>query len=245
MNPLIRQCLPSFNNINLNLPCLGKISISALICHIVSFLLLSSWMVTGSWLLNNLIGMSFCVMSLLFIKIPNGKIATIILVLLFIYDIFWVFFSKPFFGESVMLSVATRTSTNPLMTFAQFFGFSQYIKQNLHPPIKLISWNGHILGLGDIFLPGMVVCMAFNFDTLMKKMNKNRSYFKNALYGYTIGLLTAQFFATIMRVGQPALLYIVPSILVYIFIHAYKNNELKDIWNGIEEKKEVDIESVV
>lgn len=141
-----------------------------------------------------------------------------------------------------MLSVATRKSTNPLMTFAQFFGFSQYIQQDLHPPIKLISWNGHILGLGDIFLPGMVVCMAFHFDILMKKMNKDRSYFKNALIGYSIGLLTAQFFATILRVGQPALLYIVPSTLAYIFIHAYKNNEIKDIWNGIEEKKEIDIE---
>ncbi|KMZ70621.1 hypothetical protein ZOSMA_198G00230 [Zostera marina] len=35
-------------------------------------------------------------------RLPNIKICTLFLICLFVYDVFWVFFSERFFGENVM-----------------------------------------------------------------------------------------------------------------------------------------------
>lgn len=43
-----------------------------------------------------------------FLRLPNIKIAAILMLGLFIYDIFWVFYSAPIFGSNVMISVATQ-----------------------------------------------------------------------------------------------------------------------------------------
>jgi len=45
-------------------------------------------------------------------RLPSLKIAAISLMALFVYDIFWVFFSQRFFGENVMVVVATKESDN-------------------------------------------------------------------------------------------------------------------------------------
>ncbi len=42
------------------------------------------------------------------------KLMMFMLVALFFYDIFWVFFSKYFFGANVMETVATQQSPNPV-----------------------------------------------------------------------------------------------------------------------------------
>lgn len=42
------------------------------------------------------------------------KLMIFMLVALFFYDIFWVFFSKYFFGANVMETVATQQSPNPV-----------------------------------------------------------------------------------------------------------------------------------
>jgi len=39
---------------------------------------------------------------MMFLRIPSLKIAMVILILFFLYDIFWVFLSKPIFGSNVM-----------------------------------------------------------------------------------------------------------------------------------------------
>jgi hypothetical protein len=41
------------------------------------------------------------------------QVAMIALVALFIYDIFWVFFSSSFFADNVMVAVATKKADNP------------------------------------------------------------------------------------------------------------------------------------
>jgi signal peptide peptidase-like protein 2B len=41
------------------------------------------------------------------IEVDSLRTATVLLTLAFFYDIFWVFYSNIFFGESVMASVAT------------------------------------------------------------------------------------------------------------------------------------------
>ena len=61
-----------------------------------------------AWVLQDILGISFCISLIRSIRLPNLKVCTILLVLLLLYDIFFVFIT-PFFsaGKSVMVEVAT------------------------------------------------------------------------------------------------------------------------------------------
>lgn len=67
-------------------------------------------------MMNNVLGISFCVQAIEAISLGNYRNGALLLTGLFFYDIFWVFYSERFFGDNVMVSVA----------------------QNLDEPIKLL-----------------------------------------------------------------------------------------------------------
>lgn len=58
-----------------------------------------------AWILQNIMGISLCILFLSLVRFPNIKVATILLSLAFLYDIFFVFLSPIFFQESVMIKV--------------------------------------------------------------------------------------------------------------------------------------------
>ena len=61
-----------------------------------------------AWVLQDILGISFCISLIRNIRLPNLKVCTILLVLLLIYDIFFVFITPLFSaGKSVMVEVAT------------------------------------------------------------------------------------------------------------------------------------------
>jgi len=49
---------------------------------------------------------------------------------------------------------------------------------------------------------------------------------------YAIGLMMANIAVYVMRMGQPALLYLVPMCLGCMFVVGYKNGEVKEVWDG-------------
>lgn len=128
-----------------------------------------SWMITGHWLLNNILGISLCIAFVSHVRLPNIKVCALVLVGLFVYDIFWVFFSEQFFGSNVMVTVATRQTSNPVHTVASSLNmqkFSEVVAKKLDMPLKLIfprslwdvnrgNFRGQYLmiGLGDLVLP--------------------------------------------------------------------------------------------
>ncbi|KMZ64997.1 hypothetical protein ZOSMA_33G00260 [Zostera marina] len=60
---------------------------------------------------------------------------------LFVYDVFWVFFSERFFGENVMVSVATQKVSNiPVHTVVDKLSLPglQLITKKLELPVKFI-----------------------------------------------------------------------------------------------------------
>jgi hypothetical protein len=61
---------------------------------------------TKHFMMNNVMGISFCVQSIERISIGSYKIGAILLSGLFFYDIFWVFGSEKVFGSNVMVTVA-------------------------------------------------------------------------------------------------------------------------------------------
>ena len=59
------------------------------------------YFITKHWLLNNLFGISFSIIGIKALVVPNFKIGYLLLLGLFFYDIFWVY------GTDVMVTVAT------------------------------------------------------------------------------------------------------------------------------------------
>jgi len=169
--------------------------------------------------------------SLSILRIPNIKVACIALVCLFFYDIFWVFYSESIFGENVMLKVATTASHNPMNTIASHFGINMVV-ENIHLPIKVI-WGEHMLGLGDIVLPGALVAFSLKLDHLWFKSCTGWSrYFRNGMMGYALGLFCAMCAVFVFRIAQPALLYLVPSTLIPILAVGWTRRELGIMWHG-------------
>ncbi|XP_020216275.1 signal peptide peptidase [Cajanus cajan] len=116
------------------------------------------------WLANNILGLAFCIQGIEMLSLGSFKTGAILLAGLFVYDIFWVFFTP------VMVSVA----------------------KSFDAPIKLLFPTSDsarpfsMLGLGDIVIPGIFVALALRYDV---SRGKQPQYFKSAFLGYTFGLV--------------------------------------------------------
>ncbi|KOB67544.1 Signal peptide peptidase [Operophtera brumata] len=108
-------------------------------------------------------------------------------------------------------------------------------------PAKLVfpsmHHQGHfsMLGLGDIVMPGLLLCFVLRYDAYKKanlvcqmgqvpgprSMGSRLTYFHCSLLGYFLGLLTATVSAEVFKAAQPALLYLVPFTLLPLLTMAY------------------------
>lgn len=167
------------------------------------------------WLANNTLGIAFCIQGIEMLSLGSFKIGAILLGGLFVYDIFWVFFTP------VMVSVA----------------------KSFDAPIKLLFPTSDsarpfsMLGLGDIVIPGIFVALALRFD--VSRGNKSR-YFYSAFFGYTLGLTVTIIVMNWFQAAQPALLYIVPGVIGSVAFHGLWNREVKQLLQYSEANPETD-----
>ncbi|CAK8676848.1 signal peptide peptidase-like 2B [Clavelina lepadiformis] len=208
---------------------------------ILLFLLCMSFSVTWAicrkkwfaWLLQDILGVGFCIYMIKAIRLPNFKICTLLLSLFFVYDVFYVFITPLLTknNESVMVHVATGGSGKTKEELPMLFKLP---KLELLALAKCTELPYSLLGYGDVLLPGLHVgfCATWDFKTSAKSMVKLHSYYIAAVLGYGIGLILTFIAMYVMMVGQPALLYLVPCCLLSTFFVALKRNELKDIWNA-------------
>ncbi|XP_052181751.1 signal peptide peptidase-like isoform X2 [Diospyros lotus] len=156
------------------------------------------------WLANNILGLSFCIQGIEMLSLGSFKTGAILLAGLFVYDIFWVFFTP------VMVSVA----------------------KSFDAPIKLLFPTADaarpysMLGLGDIVIPGIFVALALRFDVSRGKASQ---YFKSAFLGYTVGLVLTIIVMNWFQAAQPALLYIVPAVIGFLAAHCMWNGDVKQL----------------
>ncbi|KAM2975885.1 hypothetical protein FF1_001994 [Malus domestica] len=238
-----RCCSKSFTRIQalLLLLCIGTVA---------------AWLVSGHWVLNNLLGISICIAFVSHVRLPNIKICAMLLVCLFVYDIFWVFFSERFFGANVMVSVATQQASNPVHTVANSLSLPglQMVTKKLELPVKIVfprnllgggipggARDFMMLGLGDMAIPSMLLALVLCFDHRRSKdtvnlldmhSSKGHKYIWYALPGYAIGLVTALAAGILTNSPQPALLYLVPSTLGPIVFISWIRKELAELWDG-------------
>jgi hypothetical protein len=109
--PLASMLFPSLTKRELRV-CCCKIAAIFYILGVVAIICILLWLFTGHALLSNFIAVSWCILSMSIYRVPNLKIATIVLIGLFFYDIFWVFFSHHFFGKNVISGDKTGSESN-------------------------------------------------------------------------------------------------------------------------------------
>jgi len=229
--PFFAKLLPAYTTKETNIPGIGLIPTLCIMLYPLSVTVIVAWLFTGHWALSNTIAFSLCIVAICFIRVPGLKVACIVLGCLFFYDIFWVFFSARFFGQNVMVKVATTAASNPTYAVASTLNIStKYIVPTLQLPMKLI-WGDTILGLGDLVVPGLVISCNCRFDKLKGNTFTN-GYFPLSVVGYSVGLVCSMVFAYVYNIAQPALLYLVPSTVLPVIALALKRKNFKEIWNG-------------
>lgn len=98
----------SFLAVEYDVPYIGKICGINIISGIISISIIISYAITKNYILSNIIALFIVFLMFKIVKIPNLKVASLLLILAFVYDIFWVFYSSHIFGKSVMSVVATN-----------------------------------------------------------------------------------------------------------------------------------------
>ncbi|XP_064325332.1 signal peptide peptidase-like 2B isoform X2 [Phalacrocorax carbo] len=181
-----------------------------------------------AWVLQDALGIAFCLYMLKTIRLPTFKGCTLLLLVLFVYDVFFVFIT-PFLtktGESIMVEVAAGPSDSA--THEKLPMVLKVPRLN-SSPLALCDRPFSLLGFGDILVPGLLVAYCHRFDI---QVQSSRVYFVACTIAYGIGLLVTFVALALMQMGQPALLYLVPCTLLTSFAVALWRKELAMFWTG-------------
>nr|XP_045359988.1 signal peptide peptidase-like 2B [Camelus bactrianus] len=173
-----------------------------------------------AWILQDALGIAFCLYTLKTIRLPTFKACTLLLLVLFIYDVFFVFIT-PF-----LTKVATGPSDSA--THEKLPMVLKVPRLNTSP-LALCDRPFSLLGFGDILVPGLLVAYCHRFDI---QVQSSRVYFVACTIAYGIGLLVTFMALALMQRGQPALLYLVPCTLVTSCALALWRRELGVFWTG-------------
>nr|POF26720.1 signal peptide peptidase-like 1 [Quercus suber] len=167
----------------------------------------AAWLVSGHWILNNLLGISICIAFVSHVQLLN--ICAMLFIQLFVYDIFWVFFSeRDLLGGAIsggngsdFMMLGLGDMAIPAMLLALVFSFDH---RKIRDSVNLLDINS----------------------------SKGHKYIWYAPTGYAIGLVTALAVGVLTHSPQPALLYLVPSTLGPIVVISWLRKELMELWEG-------------
>ncbi|KAI8442325.1 hypothetical protein MSG28_005862 [Choristoneura fumiferana] len=141
----------------------GRYSAPELAAALLAAGIVAVWVLTGHWLLMDAMGMGLCVTFIALIRLPSLKVSTLLLTGLLLYDVFWVFFSSYIFTTNVMVKVATRSLGGALRDAPKLSLPAKLVFPSMHH-------QGHfsMLGLGDIVMPGLLLCFVLRYDAYKK-----------------------------------------------------------------------------
>ncbi|KAM7273333.1 hypothetical protein ACFE04_027997 [Oxalis oulophora] len=209
----------------LTCPLFGEVSILSFVILLLCISFAVFWALNRrasySWIGQDVLGICMMITVLQLARLPNIKVATVLLCCAFVYDIFWVFLSPLIFKDSVMIAVARGDNSG-----------GESIPMLLRVPRTFDPWDGYdMIGFGDILFPGLLVLFTYRYDKATKKSGTN-GYFMFLLIGYGTGLFLTYLGLYLMNGhGQPALLYLVPCTLGVTIGLSLVRGELKELWN--------------
>jgi signal peptide peptidase-like 2B len=250
----------------------GDITFRHVLSHVMGFSMAFIWLylavtvphpdsITFYWVTQDIFGSCLCILFARFIKLNSIRVAAILLIVAFFYDIFFVFVT-PFLtgGKSVMITVVTSGGPPTADSLwcekypsdPKCAGGDPFSMLLIVPRIGDYQGGSRLLGLGDIVLPGLLLSFSARVDTakaLLGVIGGGRDnsvsttkrvvfpcwydgYFPPLVVAYAVGLLMSTASVDLMRMDQPALLYLVPCCLGTIVYVGWKRNELQDLWDG-------------
>ncbi|OLQ04983.1 Minor histocompatibility antigen H13 [Symbiodinium microadriaticum] len=205
-----RGCLVSFAQLEISLAHVFGMPAAAVLAV--------AYVSTGHWIVNNILGFSFCLLGIRSINLSSYGAGVVLLSGLFVYDVFWVFFSKPVFGANVMVSVAKGVEAPIKLMLPRDFGGCGDLQFNM-------------LGLGDIAVPGLFASFLAKWDAVNIAAGSSKSfvYLNFCLLAYMLSLILTVTVMMIFQHAQPALLYICPCVLLASLAVARARGELTDL----------------
>ncbi|KAH9599215.1 Peptidase A22B [Trypanosoma melophagium] len=163
---------------------------------------------TNNWVANNILAISVAVLSIEMVQIGTFAASFVMLLGLFFYDIFWVF------GSDVMLTVASGIDGPIKLVFPRTVFENQEAKS--------------LLGLGDLVIPGFFIAQVLVFST--EYVKRGNFYFYVSLIAYTLSLVNTMGVMIIFEHGQPALLFIVPWLLITFMVATMIRGDFRAVW---------------
>ncbi|EXJ80166.1 hypothetical protein A1O1_08308 [Capronia coronata CBS 617.96] len=240
--------------------------------------------VSKPWFLTNFLGFSFCYGSLQYMTPTTAWTGTLVLGALFLYDIYFVFFTP------MMVTVATKLDVPIKLLFPRPDGCvlpvgtpegSPAMEEYLQCLAKKRTMA--MLGLGDIVVPGMMLAFALRFDLYLYYLRQSdakhkssgdqpaeqseekpfyvnargswgerfwtssklwaqeikakqfpKPYFYATVFGYLAGMCTTVGVMQVAQHAQPALLYLVPGVLLSLWGTALVKGDFKALWQYTE-----------
>lgn len=213
------------------LPLFGTVHFMAIPAAIMAGLVVATWLIfskaTWAWLLQDIMGLSFLINVLRLVHLPSLKVATILLSCAMMYDIFWVYVQPHLFGKkSVMVTVARggdRGESLPMLfLFPRLAGGGDF----------------SMLGYGDVILPGLLIVHNLLFDNRKRESEVKYFYFFWSLVAYVVGMcltFTALYLEVGGQGGQPALTYLVPTVVGTTSYLAWQHHDLGEMWRGFDD----------
>lgn len=214
------------------------IDVLYLILLALSSVIGAGYYLTKHYYLNNIFGIFFSLIGIESFMIGSTSVGVLMLSLLFFYDIYFVFFTP------IMVSVATNLDGPIKLMFPKIFEWEKKTDFNM-------------IGLGDIVLPGIFVALTLRYDYLktvqkMKQSNTNLvkdilgnyvvdfnftnfKTFLTCFFGYVFGILSTLIVMNVFKAAQPALLYLVPGVILFSLLCSLIGGYFTDFYNFSEE----------
>jgi len=163
---------------------IGEIYLVDVLAHVIGYSLGLTWLIiafahyhpetiTFFWVMQDIFGACMCVLFLQVVKLNNIRVAVILLVIAFFYDIFFVFITPLIFKKSVMLDVATSGGPPPDPAWCEKYPDDPENCRQRGNPLPMLftiprigDYQGgqNLLGLGDVVVPGLLISFAARFD---------------------------------------------------------------------------------
>jgi hypothetical protein len=220
----------------------SKMMISSSFSTIASILLTFLGTFTSTfWSFHNTINTFITITMSRLIKFNSlSTILTTLLAITF-YDAFFVYGTQSFTdnGQSIMETVA-RARLDMTTTAATVDGvaiqqqLSNFAAKAWIPGLFEVRINQQVtdaLGIGDVLFPAMLGswCRKYDQDHHSDSVPADISCFMAVSIGYILGCFMCEIFQTSQ--GQPALLFITPTMLITLNLHAFRKNLGISLWN--------------
>ncbi|KRZ30066.1 Signal peptide peptidase-like 2B [Trichinella pseudospiralis] len=217
------------------------------LCFFCLTLTISWFVFRKQWyvvVLQNILGLAILISVVSNVRLPTLKAVTVFSLAFLIYDVTMVFIS-PYFtnGCSIMLDVVTgggcskgRGAVVNVENAKEMLPLMIVVPQLTDLAVSCAKLSGIYslmptsLGFGDVIIPGIMVGFNAAFD---RSWNiRYNLYFIVSSIGYLLGLVVTLTILLITGSGQPALLYIVPSVLFFTYALALCRGEVLKMWRG-------------